>query len=417
MQTQAPMPALFSPLSLVVLLALAAGLRLLWMAFVPVIPVSDAAAYMTLAGNLYNHGVYGFTPEEPSAYWAVGTAALYAGVFYVFGPENTLGILAVNMLSSLLTVWGLYDLGRRWFNEASGRAAALLFAIWPLAIQYTTVPASEIHFMAMTVGALAFWDRVRLTPLGLAYLAGAALCLGAATYLRPIALLIPAALAIAAILRGPRTALRPIVKAAVLTAAIFALVAPWSARNERVFEADVFMSTNFWANFWMGNHPETNGEYTPLPEAVRGMGEIERGEYMRALAIADLEADPWGFVPRTLWKALRLHNRETIGVAWNIEALAPLGNTGQTALKGLATGYWYLMLAGGLLGIGLLMREKGAWQGLLAPAVWLWLYFTAIHAVIVVGDRYHMPAIPVIALLAGVALAHLVQGRSRLSAT
>ena len=39
---------------------------------------------------------------------------------------------------------------------------------------------------------------------------------------------------------------------------------------------------------------------------------------------------------------------------------------------------------------------------ILAPPVWLWLYFTGVHAVIVVGDRYHMPAIAIIALLAAV---------------
>lgn len=400
-------------LTVPIVLVVAVGLRLIWMILVPVAPVSDSSAYMTLAGNIYEHGVYGFRPEHPGAYWAVGTAALYAGTFFVFGSETMIGVLVINMISSIAALWGIYDLGRRWFGELSGRLAALLFAIWPLAIQYTTVPASELHFMAMTVLGIAMWDRVRVSPMGLAFLFGSALAFTGATYLRPIALLIPAALAMATLLGRPRQALGPLLKAAVISVAIFALVAPWSARNERVFGTEVFMSTNFWPNFWMGNHAGTDGEYTVLPAETRGMSEIERSNYMRNLALQELEADPLGFLPRTLLKAVRLHNRETIGIAWNVQSLRPMvGEAGLTVLKAVSTAYWYAVLLAALAGIVVLARERSIWMTLLSPPVWLWLYFTAVHAVIVVGDRYHMPAIPMVAMLAGYALAHLTAGRS-----
>ena len=70
-------------------------------------------------------------------------------------------------------------------------------------------------------------------------------------------------------------------------------------------------------------------------------------------------------------------------------------------------------LAAGLAGAVVLARRRGLWQALLAPPVWLWLYVTGVHAVIVVGDRYHMPATPWIALLAGLALASLLETRDR----
>ena len=34
-----------------------------------------------------------------------------------------------------------------------------------------------------------------------------------------------------------------------------------------------------------------------------------------------------------------------------------------------------------------------------------WAYFTAVHAIIVAEDRYHMPATPFMTLLAGLAIA------------
>ncbi|MEO1606444.1 MAG: glycosyltransferase family 39 protein [Pseudomonadota bacterium] len=400
-------------LSLPVLLILALALRLVWAALIPVDPVSDANAYHTFAQNIAFHGVYGFSPEVPGAYWAVGAAAIYAGAYMLFGATG-FAVVLVNLISSLVAIWGLWDLGRRWYGETAGRIAALLFALWPMTIQFTTVLASELHFIALTLLGLMAWDRAR-TPTGGAfwvYTLLGGLALAAATYIRPIALLIPAALAFAILVSRPKESLGPLLKAAVITALIFACVAPWSARNERVLGERVFMSTNFWANFWMGNHPGTNGEYAPLPPEQAGLSEIARSEMMREISLGHLRDDPAGFIWRTIWKSFRLHQRETIGVTWNEGGLTALvGDTGATLIKLGSTAWWYAVLAAGLAGVLVLWRRRGVWLTLLAPPVWLWLYFTGVHAVIVVGDRYHMPAIPMIALLAGLALSQFLERR------
>lgn len=398
-------------ISLPALLGAAFLLRLIWCLLIPVDPVSDAAAYEIFAHNLYNHGVYGFTPDEPGAYWAVGTAALYAGAYFLFG-EGALSVVAINMVSSLIVVWGLWDLGHRWFGVTAGRLAAGVFVIWPVAIQFVTVMASELHFMAATVLALMAWDRAQGMGRATFWLfsLAAGIALSGATYLRPIALLIPAALLVATVLGAPRKTLPVLLKTVVTTTIIFAAVAPWSARNEQILGAPAFMSTNFWANFWMGNYPVGDGGYRPLPPEVEGLSEAERSDYMKKLALANLREDPFSFVPRTVIKALRLHERETIGVGWNEAAIRNLtGNFGVTALKLVSTGWWYLMLGLALWGAVVLAGRDGVWQALLSVPCWLWLYFTAVHAVIVVGDRYHMPAIPMIALLAGLGLSALLR--------
>lgn len=391
-------------------LVLAFLLRLVWALLIGVDPVSDSAAYDTFARNIAFQGTYGFVVDDPGAYWAVGTAAIYAGVYLVFGTGDW-GIIAVNMVSQMLAVWGLYDLGRRHFGETEGRIAALLFALWPLAIQFTTVLASEIHFIALTLLALMAWDRAVKAPgwaRALLWGLAAGLAFAAATYVRPIALLLPAILALAVLLRRPRASLRPILLAALATSIVFAAVSPWSDRNERVFGERVFMSTNFWPNFWMGNNPGSDGEYMRLPREIWGLGEIERAERLKKISVADLKEDPGAFVKRTLWKAVILHHRETIGVAWNQAGIhALVGRNGATALKYASTGWWYAMLLCALAGAVLLVRRYGVWGALLSMPVWLWGYFTGVHAVIVVGDRYHMPSIPFIALLAAVALAAL----------
>jgi 4-amino-4-deoxy-L-arabinose transferase-like glycosyltransferase len=397
-------------LSIILLVAL--GLRAAWALLIPVDPVSDSAAYDMFATNIVLHGVYGFVPTVPSAYWAVGPAAIYAASYMVFGVGSTLGVLVPNLVSALVSVWLIHDLGRRWFGETEARLAALALALWPLGIQFTTVLASELHFIALTLAGLAAWDRVgRGRALGWLVLSGVAL--GAATYVRPIALLVPAALAVAAILRAPRAAGSTVLMAGVVTAIILALVSPWSARNERVLGERVFVSTNFWPNFWMGNVAGTDGQYVPLTPEAEAMHELDRARHLRAISLEHLQADPMAFVWRTVWKAFALHERETIGVAWNEAGIIALaGPRGATALKALSTLYWYGVLATGLAGVVVVMRRMGWWTGLLSPPVWMWLYLTAIHAVIVIGDRYHMPSYPFIALLSGVALAALLSRKA-----
>lgn len=391
--------------SLSVILAIALALRIVWILFIPVEPISDAAAYDVFARNIVEHGVYGWTPEEPGAYWAVGAAAIYAGAYLVFGFGD-FAILFVNLVSSLLSVWCLAVLGRRWFDDEVGRLAALLFAVWPLLIQYTTVMASELHFNALFLLGLVAWEYAGLrSAKGWTMIVLAGIALGLATFVRPIALLIPAALAIAALLRTPGRGVVLGIRAVLVTSIIVALVSPWSARNERVFGERVFISTNFWPNFWMGNNPETTGEYQPLPPETEGMGELERAAYTRELAVAYLKEAPGAFVWRTLVKAVTLHNRETIGIVWNEPALNRLlGSAGVAVGKVISTGFWYAALLAAAAGMIVMWRGIGWWSALLSTPVWIWLYFTAIHAIIVAGDRYHIPAIPLIAILAAVGL-------------
>ncbi len=400
--------------SVTVILGIAFLLRLLWMILIPVEPTSDSAAYDLFARNVVDHGVYGWTPEEPGAYWAVGAAAIYAGTYMIFGA-GSLGVLFVNMLSSLVAVWCLFVLGRRWFDDGVGKLAALLFAIWPLLIQYTTVLASELHFIALFLLGMVAWQQAGLkSARGWLMLALAGLAFGLATYVRPIALLVPAALAIAMLLRSPKQGVIVAVQAVVATAIIFATVAPWSARNERVLGERVFVSTNFWPNFWMGNNPETTGEYQPLPPEAEVMPELERAAFTRDLAMEYVKDEPVAFVTRTIFKAFSLHGRETIGVVWNEPAVTRLlGPSGAAGLKAVSTGFWYLALLAAFGGIAALCKGGGWWAALLSAPVWIWLYFTAIHAIIVTGDRYHIPAIPLVAILAALGLRWLRQPSCR----
>ncbi|MGF1554027.1 MAG: glycosyltransferase family 39 protein [Paracoccaceae bacterium] len=399
---EAPVTAL----GVVVLAGLA--LRLVWAALLPVEPTSDPAAYHILATTLVEHGVYGWGPDEPSAYWAVGAPALYALGYLVLPPDTA--VVALNLAVALGSMLALYELGRRWLDVRAGLLAAGAFALWPLGIQFTTVLSSEMPFILFTLAGLLCWERARTAGDGalaggaLLALLGAGLLWAAAVYIRPVGLLTPIVLAVAETLRGDARPLAALRRAALVLGVVVVCVAPWTARNYAVFDAFVPVSTNFGANFWMGNGAGTEGEYRPLPDDVKGLPEPERSSILLHRALDDIAAEPGAFVTRTALKALALHERETIGVAWNPSLPALIGETGTLLLKAVSTLYWYVLLAGGLVGAVYLALRRGPVATLFSTPLIVWAYYTGVYAVTVVGDRYHVPSVPFIALLGAVAL-------------
>lgn len=391
------------------ILALGMGLRILWALAVPVMPVSDSWAYHQFARNIVDHGIYGWTATEPTAYWAVGTPAAIAFT-YLF-TDGYRGVVLLNLLAGFLTLALTHRLATRWFGPAVGIAAMAIVALWPNLIVFTTVLSSELFFIALTLAGLFFWQRPAGNPMANLVLAG--LIWGAAGYVRPVILLVPVALALVDLARGPRRFAVTALEAGIAVLLILLVALPWSIRNDRVLGAPVMVSTNFGPNLWMGNNPDSNGGYMPLPPEVETMSEIARADHLKEQAKRFIRDHPAQALRLLAVKLVKLNDRETIGVIWNADALQPrIGNAGMTLMKLVATGYWYLVLIGGFAGIAVLARQSGWPAAFFNPPVALWGYFTALHAVVVAEDRYHMPSSAFIAMMAAVALVALTRRRA-----
>lgn len=390
---------------LLAVLAIAVVLRVAWALLVPVVPVSDSYAYDVFARNMVEHGTYGWEPDKPSAYWAVGTSAVYAALYALFDVDYA-PIVVLNVLLGSGIVLLSMLLARRWFGDLPALSAGLLLACWPGQIQFTTLLASELLFTFLML--LALWVASRSTTgRGYLYYPLCGLLIAAAAYVRPIALLFPFMYAFFLWLHGQSIA-KTVLFVCVTLVVAAAAIAPWSMRNTDVFGTFVTISTNSGANTWMGNNPDTTGFYMPLPEEVRGMNEAERDRILRDRAMTYIRDEPLSFVRRTLVKAVRLYERETIGVAWNEEGLRrTMGEAGILANKVIAQGYWMAALALAVFGFGAAARRAGAYI-VFHPAFVMIAYVTAVHAIIVIQDRYHYPAVPFLAMFGGVALSRLV---------
>lgn len=379
-------------------------IRVIWALLVPVVAISDSYAYDVFAQNIASGGGFGWNPGQYTAYWAVGTSAVYALLYTLFG-HSYFPIVILNLLIGVTTVALAMSLAQRWLGQVPAVLTGWILAFWPLLIEYTTVLASELlfNFCVLTVLWLASMPNWKILPRTLV----TGLALAAACYVRPIALLAAplAFLREAFIERRMKRAMLACVGASLV---MIILILPWSFRNLRVFNHFVLVSTNAGANFWMGNNPDTKGTYMALPNLPL-TNEAELDQELNRQAWAYIRIEPFLFVQRTFKKALTLHDRESIGVMWNELGLQQ--NFGQRVLlplKILSSGYWYCVLLGACIGVIFLFKNKNCLDVMTLPPLTFWLYFTAIHSISVSGDRYHIPSLPFVAMLTAYGISEIL---------
>jgi 4-amino-4-deoxy-L-arabinose transferase-like glycosyltransferase len=95
--------------------------------------IDDEAGYATVAHELLHGGtlyISALDRRPPLLFW------IYAAIFWVVGPYNWLPFHLIAVAWMLLTMWGLYALGRELFSREVGLAAALLYSIYTASVDY-----------------------------------------------------------------------------------------------------------------------------------------------------------------------------------------------------------------------------------------------------------------------------------------
>lgn len=386
-----------------------AALRILWASLVPVIPFSDPAAYDAFARTLAEHGVFGWTPTEPHAFWPPGTTFLHAAVYSVFGPSYP-AIVALNILVSLGLIVTTARVAGRFFGSRVGDLAAWTIALWPTLILYVTVLASELPFVLLMTLALDAWTNDRLSATTRGVLSG--ILLGAAALVRPLALALPFVFAIATIL--PATDYRAVTRRVAITlpialVAMATVIAPWSLRNQKLFGETVLVSTNGGITFWMGNTPGTDGSYMPVPDELANVPDDEQEKILSSRAWEYIRNEPGAFAIRTIQKIVKLYSNESIGVGWNVEGIRKaFGPKAEVPLKRFTQITWAALFAIGLIGIWSSTAAVGLWKTLVCPAFATVAYFSLIHGLTVSQDRYHLSFASLLAVYIALGLSYLI---------
>jgi 4-amino-4-deoxy-L-arabinose transferase-like glycosyltransferase len=183
-------------------------------------------------------------------------------VFGIYSAASALVILACQSALAGATGAALYALGRRTVGGRTGLLAAWIWTVSPFFFRWSTSWIWDFAFSAFFVTFIWVWtldiaesgSRTRWLVLGGLW--------GLAALTNPALLsLLPFSFGYVVYTR--RKALRASTNSLVsplLALALFALVlGPWLVRNERVFGRFVFLRSNFWFEFHLGNYHDSNG--------------------------------------------------------------------------------------------------------------------------------------------------------------
>lgn len=412
-------PSAFAGRQLLAPLAVALLLRLSLVALVPVMPAWDGVIY-DRAGQQLAEG-RGYTqqaidpsmPTTPTAFFPVGLPAVLAALRKVgFGPG---GMLAVQAIAGALLVPVAWVLGRRLGGRRGGRWAAWLVALWPggvlLSISYLAEPLSALG-IALAMVPLALARRRRLPFASVI----SAVVLGLTAYLRatPLAIAPCVFLLVGLAFLGSRK--KKIVGAS-LFAALSALVAvgplvPWAVRNARVMHAPVLVSTNGGFNLLMGTTGEGGyGESIAGIDCPSGMREVDVDACRRDHALVRIARDPVAWLARGTLKLSHTFGYESAPAQYFSYA-QPLPQSGaswerkSTLALAACRVFWVPFLVLAALGLAYAIRDARR-RLTVGHAITLGplLGFSLLHFVYIGGDRYHAAVVPMMAALAGLAVA------------
>ncbi|MCA9729940.1 MAG: glycosyltransferase family 39 protein [Candidatus Eisenbacteria bacterium] len=420
----------------VLVFAIALGLRLLWVLAVPVAPVSDMAFYYEQGrsiasgeGYVSNGAVNGYVYPDypagaPTADRPVGYSGFLALLFLVTGPSVLVGTVA-NAVLGALGVVVFYGIALRLSSDLLvPRLAAILLAVFPNQIAYCGLLSDSVLFQFLLLVGCYLLLSSSVTR---ALLSG--IVFGLATLTRAYAF--PLALVWGGVLWRQRGWRNAVANLGIVTLMAGLVVVPWAIRNHRVFGDWAFVSTNLGHNLLAGHNDRCHGQWTPkLPPAAYAPGfenEIERDHALRRLALEYMVRHPVRTIAVSVPKVFYLYADDADGLRWTFKGWlasrqgvrdgvppAVAYGPGHYGAMAVFEGYYLLVFAGFL--VGLISRIRGRLEGLDPQGLGLWTigYFTTIAIVFFGMSRFHFPVVPFFCLYAAAVLVQRFRSRLEL---
>lgn len=373
----------------------------------------DSAGYWNLAERVADGRPYQYNSEHAKVFRTPAYPVFLSSLFRVWEQPTVLSARVFGSLLGGLTVYLIFLLGSRVFNEKTGWLSAILIAFYPGAIAVSVLVLAESLFVPLMLTQLLLmvmaWQSQRSSTFFL--LAGlAGILYGLACLTRPSWLLfVPFSLPICLLIIEKKK--KQLFMAGILCVSLIGIMAPWWIRNYQVTGHFVMTSLQTGTSLYDGWNPEANGasdmEFAPrmkklFKEQWLAAGNPEReleyafNEYMKNEALNWAKQHPGQVALLALEKLRR---------TWT-----PLPNTteiGNTTLRwGIAVYYLPLMLFS-LAGILCLRQNR--------LAVWIFvlpsMYYALLHMVFVGSIRYRQPVMILLAVMGASFLATLLENR------
>ena len=370
--------------------------------------VLDEWAYRNIALNWLAKGTYP-TLFRPPLYPALVTLSYAAGL-------QTVGIRLLEVVMSTLTLVPVYRIASRMYGEKAARVAVALVAFNPVLIMFSNRLWSETVFILLQMVIL---DLLTSEKSGVRAWALAGVLFGFAALTRPVVLTILPLILLWTILQAERDGRawrRWSERNAVLVAACFIVILPWTVRNMRSTGDFVLIDTNGPFNILVGTQPDAafvdkddmwsphfgmlpDGSYEPTANANPAEARAE------ALAIArqNVAADPSRYVLKSLWEAGHLWTADSFLLRhlrnnW----FGPVPKSLIAIVTIVSVGFFVTLVLGGIAGLA--TTPAGPYRGL---ALLLLIHSTVFFGLVYSLSRYLLPLHPVLAIPGGATLVAL----------
>jgi hypothetical protein len=394
----------------------------------------DSAGYWQLAQNLIAHGVFSQSSQPPFAPDAQRTPVYPLFLAALRWPGlSPLGVVLAQSLLGAASAALTVRLSLRLAGSARAAAAAGIFVALDLpSIATANLLLTETLFTGLLVASAALWAATAQRG-GAARAAGSGALLGLAILCRPVALALPLVWAAWLALAGRARRARALAACGLACALV---VAPWLARNQRLFGAPLLSTigaTNLHDYRAAAVHARVEGISLAASRAALDAQAAARFQ-------GDPERDPVGFERfkgSLAQELLRAHpgialRNHVVGLASvffhpmrsTLDLQLGLVRSGSSLFDGGQAGHAPLLerLRSRTSGVTLsLVAVQGialAWlwtgvalacarlrRGPAAPALWLVALLVLYHALLVGGPegtpRFRVPLVPFLALAAG----------------
>jgi 4-amino-4-deoxy-L-arabinose transferase-like glycosyltransferase len=295
-----------------------------------------------IATNLIDHHTFAYEGGGAAPYRAY-TEPMYpfvaAGVYLLTG-HSLMAMVLLQLVMASITVWLAGRLAAvAAGDDAAGAVAALLLAVHPGFIRYSSVLHPLVFDTFFFTAAALALVRYRQQPTFRRGLAAAALIgLGALTRPTILVLLLP----LAWIAWRSRAG---VWRTILLVVTTLAVVAPWTIRNAVVLHHFVMTRSGTGLVFWLGNNPYSTGSAMDangrpvlysLPPAVqtqlKNADELTRDGLLRHAAMDYIRAHPAAAVGRVV---------QRLGYFW---WFSPQWGAGYSATAKIVYRGWWLVI-------------------------------------------------------------------------
>ena len=389
----------------------------------------DPLAYLHYGRELAaGHGYRSFITNQPTAFYPIGYPlfiALFAwpaqhGVL----PDDVTRLTALGQaVLGTATVWFVWIVARRAFDDRVAIVASVLVAFWPGLILMTASLNLETVFVALLLGSLAV---LMAGPPGsevpFARVVAAGALLGLSALVRPFSLPVLGVVLVGQWVRhGWRVAVRTTV---VLTVVMALVLAPWVARNQRELGTTA-LSTNMGDTLCLDHRIGALGYFTFAPECFEGFDAVapadveqvrNRENTKRALTfIREHPGDELRLIPIRAWHLVEHDHDGLLGVESG-GANAFLPSPVRTILRLVADWwYWITLALAAIAAPSFFRRSRPARDDRMILGLTT-LVLLLIPLELYGYTRFHVPLLPLQAIGAAVTLTLAADWRARRSA-